>query len=90
MSVKLVEYENNDGCLVINGEKIPLTDEEINQAWCQAAILFDTDHYGPALIELGSRVIQLDEDQWGELYRATDAHTERHFLDIDFDEETYH
>lgn len=57
---------------IIMGTPIHLSDSDVSAAFWQTADLIDTDHSGPALVELAEGSFTLTQDEWEALYLVTE------------------
>lgn len=73
------QARNETAQVTVNGLSVILTDDQVTEVWHQTADLYDDDHFGPANILLGSRVVTLHESQWQSLYTHASAYIEREF-----------
>ena len=64
----------------IDGERLTLTEREVQHAWCQTAQLWDSFHQGTALVTVGNQQMRLTQRQWQILYDQTDKFFDKFFL----------
>lgn len=79
----MLEFKSLEASLQVtaNGQPYFLTEEDIDDAFCETADLIDNRHEGPAMVELAGSTTVLEQSEWEALYDYTETHI-HNFLHI--------